>query len=284
MQIKIGTRKSPLAIKQTELACELLNAKLDQVSLEIVPIATEIDSHLNYSLENQGGVGLFTKELDQALLDHSIDIAVHSSKDLPIELNPEISLLGYLPRASASDVLITNKPIDRISRIATSSPRRREQVKVQFPEAQFSYIRGNIQTRLNKVSEGEADATLLAEAGLDRLGIHSFNSLNFTTIDTELMVPAAGQGAIALVSRKSFKFEFNSIFCKSTERAVRLEKNCLAILDGGCQSPAGAYFDGSNLHLFHPGIGYKIFNQGDLSFENFQTRVLQEVRQLKNQL
>lgn len=284
MQIKVGTRKSPLAIKQTEMVCKLLSANLDNASIEIVPISTEIDSHLNYSLENQGGQGLFTKELDEALLEKSIDIAVHSSKDLPIELNLGIKILGYLPRASAADILISSKPFEKIQTIATSSPRRKTQLKKHFPNAEFSHIRGNVQTRLDKLTEGVADASILAEAGLDRLGIETHKDLSFTHVETEILVPAAGQGAIVSLVREEFSLDIQALFCNHTHQAVSLEKECLAILDGSCQSPTGIYFDGSKLHLFHPKLGYKCFNKEDQSFNEFRSFIFQELNSFKKNL
>ena len=284
MHIKVGTRKSPLALKQTDLACHWIDERLSDFTHEIIPINTEIDSHLNYSLETQGGIGLFTKELDSALLNESIDLAVHSSKDLPINLNPKLEVIGYLPRASAFDVLISNKPIELIENIATSSPRRKEQLKSLFPNARFSHIRGNVETRLKKLFKNEADATLLAEAGLDRLEIHSFENLNFTTIDPEVIVPAAGQGAIAIVSRKGSMAALDLKFCEETERAVSFEKEVLAILDGGCQSPAGVYFDGSHLHLFEPRIGYKCFHNNSETFSEFYSSTIKTIKEIKELL
>ena len=284
MHIKVGTRKSPLALKQTDLACHWIDERLSDFTHEIIPINTEIDSHLNYSLETQGGIGLFTKELDSALLNETIDLAVHSSKDLPIHLNPKLEVIGYLPRASAFDVLISNKPIKLIENIATSSPRRKEQLKSLFPNARFNHIRGNVETRLKKLFDNEADATLLAEAGLDRLAIHSFENLNFTTIEPEVIVPAAGQGAIAIVSRKGSITASNLKFCEKTERAVSFEKEVLAILDGGCQSPAGVYFDGSHLHLFEPGIGYKCFHKNSETFSEFHSSTIKTIKELKELL
>lgn len=284
MQIKVGTRKSPLALKQTALACHWIDKRLSDFTYEIIPVNTEIDSHLNYSLETQGGIGLFTKELDAALLDESIDLAVHSSKDLPIHLNPELEVIGYLPRASAFDVLISNKSIASIENIATSSPRRKEQLKSLFPNAHFSHIRGNVETRLKKLSNKEADATLLAEAGLDRLDINSFGNLNFTTIEPKVMVPAAGQGAIAIVSRKDSMASFELKFCEKTDRAISFEKEILAVLDGGCQSPAGVYFDGSHLHLFEPRIGYRCFHMNSETFSEFHSTTIKAIKEIKELL
>ena len=259
MLIKVATRKSPLAIKQTEMVCDWLTQRLEGHSFELFPVSTEIDSRLDYSIEKQGGIGLFTKELDTALLEGNAKIAVHSSKDLPIHLLSSLKIIGYLPRESVSDVLISNKDWREIKSIATSSPRRRHQLSAIFPQARFQLIRGNVETRLNKISDHEADATILAEAGLDRLGISQYKNLNFTNLEHEVMVPAAGQGAIAIVCREDCPIEFESLLCAKTYESVSIEKECLKLIDGGCQSPTGVYFNGNHLHIYHPMIAYRSF-------------------------
>ena len=259
MLIKVATRKSPLAVKQSEMVCDWLAERLGEHSFELFPVSTEIDSRLDYSLEKQGGIGLFTKELDTALLEGNAEIAVHSSKDLPIQLPSSLKIIGYLPRESVSDVLISNKDWREIKSIATSSPRRRHQLSAIFPKAKFHLIRGNVETRLNKISNQEADATILAEAGLDRLGISQFKNLNLTNLEQDVMVPAAGQGAIAIVCKEDCPINFESLFCTETYESVSIEKECLKVLDGGCQSPAGVYFDGKHLHIYHPVVAYRSF-------------------------
>ena len=259
MIIKVATRKSPLAIKQSEMVCEWLASRLSEHTFELLPVSTEIDSRLDYSLEKQGGIGLFTKELDTALLEGDADIAVHSAKDLPIELPSSLKIIGYLPRDSVSDILISKKDLNAIETIASSSPRRRYQLSTIFPQAKFQLIRGNVETRLNKICNDEADATILAEAGLDRLGIVDYKDLVFTNLEHEVMVPAAGQGAIAIVAKVDSPINFQSLFCEKTYESVSMEKACLKVLDGGCQSPAGVYFDGKHLHIYHPVIAYRKF-------------------------
>ena len=259
MILKVATRKSPLAIKQSEMVCEWLASRLSKHTFELLPVSTEIDSRLDYSLEKQGGIGLFTKELDTALLEGDADIAVHSAKDLPIELPSSLKIIGYLPRDSVSDILISKRDLNSIKTIASSSPRRRYQLSAIFPQAKFQLIRGNVETRLNKISNDEADATILAEAGLDRLGIVDYKDLAFTNLEHEVMVPAAGQGAIAIVAKVDSPINVQSLFCEKTYESVSIEKACLKVLDGGCQSPAGVYFDGKHLHIYHPVIAYRKF-------------------------
>jgi len=284
MLIKVGTRKSPLAIKQSQMACDWLSNHLSKDTFQLSAISTEIDSHLDYSLEKQGGLGVFTKELDASIINGSTTIAVHSSKDLPIVIHPDLSVAGYLPRASALDVLVSNVPINEIKRIATSSPRRRSQLEILYPEADFSAIRGNVTTRLNKLSDNMADATVLAEAGLDRLGISSYKDLTFTTLESHLMVPAAGQGAIAIVCKKEDRMHFAEHLCQETYAQIALEKECLKILDGGCQSPAGLFIEGSNLHLYHPSLGYRVIAIEGNNFNDKQIYLSNLMADIKSQL
>ncbi len=263
--IKVATRKSPLALIQAKIVCGYLSKVDSNSELKLHPISTEIDSRLDYSLEKQGGMGVFTKELDSALLNKSADIAVHSSKDLPIVISAGLSVAAYLKRESPLDVLVSTMEHNNIKTIATNSPRRRSQLEAIFPKVKFLLIRGNVQTRLKKILQGYADATVLAEAGLNRLGINEYKGLTFTHLEKEIMVPAAGQGAIAIVCRNEDLSYFSQFNCPKTYEAVTIEKECLKILDGGCQSPAGVYFDGNNLHLYHPSIDYNIYDLGSYS-------------------
>lgn len=284
--ITVATRKSPLARIQTNTAVSLLSEALPDESFQILPIVTEIDSRLDCSLETQGGNGLFTKELDHALLNKTADIAIHSAKDLPIELADSLVIAGYMARESIADCLVSRVERHLIKQIATSSPRRREQLKEIFPDAKFKLIRGNVGTRLQKIANGEADATLLAEAGLNRLEIYEHEGLSFINLEVDLMVPAAGQGAIAVVCRSGDEARYRPHLCDQTFAAVSLEKACLKVLDGGCQSPAGLYFDGTHLHIFHPSIAYnclKIEGNTALEKEAFAVEQVQLIRHRINE-
>lgn len=284
MILKVATRKSPLAIKQSEMVCDWFASRLGEHTFELFPVSTEIDSRLDYSLEKQGGIGLFTKELDTALLEGVADIAVHSAKDLPVELPSTLKIAGYLPRDSEADVLISRKEWHAIETIATSSPRRRNQLSAIFPKAEFKLIRGNVETRLEKICNGEADATILAEAGLDRLKITEYKDLAFTNLEHEIMVPAAGQGAIAIVCRVNNPINFESKLCENTYEAISIEKACLKVLDGGCQSPAGVHFDGKHLHIYHPLISYYKFEINDSPFSEKLESAIGLVNKMKNQI
>lgn len=258
MVTRIATRKSPLARCQTELVTDWLASHAFEGSLEVIPVSTEIDVRLKWSLEERGGLGLFTKELEDALSENRADLAVHSAKDMPTTLPPGLVIAGYLPRADARDVLVKRSQCTGAPKqISTSSPRRRSQLAARYPEAEWKTIRGNVTTRLQKIHDGEADATVLAAAGLKRLGIESFKGLDFEFLPISEMVPAPGQAAIAVECREADFEQYKAIFCLKTERMIELERAILRGLGSGCQTPVGAYFEDSVLHLYHPGIGYQ---------------------------
>lgn len=254
-RLVLTTRRSPLALCQTGLVAEHLTAKLPGWEITTLPLVTTGDRRLSWSLEKAGGKGLFTKELEDALLSEHADIAVHSAKDLPTEMSPDLAIAGYLPRADVSDVLIVRDGCTAPRVLATSSPRRRQQAKELFPTAVWTEIRGNVETRLKKVASGEVDATFLAMAGLRRLGIDSFPGVTFRPLDCRQMVPAVGQGAIALQVRREDVSRFAPLLCAATAAAVTLERRFLRMLGGGCQTPVGAYASDGKLTVFHDRCG-----------------------------
>jgi hydroxymethylbilane synthase len=255
--IRVATRKSPLAMRQTEMAVEALQSKCPHWDFELLPMSTTGDDRLAWSLETSGGKGLFTSALEQAIVEKEADLAVHSAKDLPTEMPDGVVLAGFLPRAPAGDVLIIRDRLSEPSLIATSSPRRRAQLKVLFPKAAWKEIRGNVQTRLKKVSEGHADATVMAMAGLHRLGILEFPGLRFVPIPLQRSVPAAGQGAIGFQVRSGDGPEFSALLCEETARAVHLERAVLASMGGGCHSATAAHYRNGHLHVFDESAGYR---------------------------
>jgi hydroxymethylbilane synthase len=258
-RIQVATRKSPLAIKQTELVLDWLQAKLPEDQFEQLQLSTKIDERLNWSLEKRGGLGLFTKELEEALLDGRASLAIHSAKDLPTTLNDGLHIAGYLPRAKANDVLVKRVNCDAPATIASSSPRRRGQVAEMYPDAEWTTIRGNVATRLRKIAAGEADASLLAAAGLERLGIHQHENLEFIELSLEKCVPAPGQAAIAIQCREVDLDKYQDLFCEPTKLAVTLERAFLHRLGGGCQTPVGAHYNGKILSIFHPKTGFATY-------------------------
>ncbi|HKK17420.1 MAG TPA: hydroxymethylbilane synthase [Opitutales bacterium] len=254
--IHIATRKSPLAIRQTDFVSDWLREKLPEETFEQLQLSTKIDERLNWSLEKRGGLGLFTKELEEALLDGRATLAVHSAKDLPTTLTGDLHIAGYLPRANASDVLVKRAACATPAVIASSSPRRRAQLSELYPEAEWTTIRGNVATRLRKIAEGEADASLLAAAGLERLGISGHEGLEFIELPIKQCVPAPGQAAIAIQCREAELEKYKDLFCETTKLAITLEREFLHRLGGGCQTPVGAHYDGTVFHVYHPEAGY----------------------------
>jgi len=255
MHIKIATRRSPLALWQAEhIAAEL--ERLDaSVTTELVKIVTKGDKILDVPLAQVGGKGLFTKEIDEALLDGRADIAVHSMKDVPTELPAGTAIRAHPRRADPRDAVatITGKGLDTLpegARIGTSSLRRIAQLKSRFPSFEFVSIRGNIQTRLSKLG-GEVDAVILAAAGVCRMGMekqmHEF-------IDTATLLPAVAQGTLGIQTRDAddaLNVLIDQLNDTDTVDRTRAERAFLARLEGGCQVPIAAYatLDGDKLHL-----------------------------------
>jgi hydroxymethylbilane synthase len=225
-------------------------------AIEIVVIKTTGDQIQDRSLEEAGGKGLFTKELDIALIGGAIDFAVHSSKDLPTLLPPEIMIAGFLPREDPRDVWIS--PVARHPRelpkgaiVGTASLRRGAMLKRLRPDLEISLLRGNVQTRLDKVASGAFAGTLLALAGLKRLGLEA-RATRILEIDEFL--PAAGQGAIGITARmgdEKVLAELAPILDSDTGIALAAERAFLAVLDGSCKTPIGAYarVNGQNLNF-----------------------------------
>jgi hydroxymethylbilane synthase len=253
-KVILATRRSPLALVQAELAALHLRAALG-VETEFLTVTTSGDRQAEWSLEKQGGNGLFTAELEAAVLRLEADVAIHSAKDLPGEMAPNLVLAGYLPRADPGDVLILRTGIASPRLIATGSPRRRLQLALQFPEARFIGIRGNVDTRLRKIAEGLADATVLAAAGLARLGIQAWPGLEFQPLDLVRMVPAVGQGAIAVQCREAESDLYAVALDPATFGEVTLERALQRAVGAGCQTAFAAHVSGGTLHLYHETTG-----------------------------
>jgi hydroxymethylbilane synthase len=250
----IATRQSPLALVQSRLVAARFRETLG-VECELLKVVTTGDRQTSWNLEEKGGKGLFTGELEQHLLQGSADLAVHSTKDLPGDLPTGLVVTGYLPRADARDVLVTRHGIASPRTVATSSPRRRLQLTRLFPAAGFTIIRGNVDTRLRKIAAGEAEATVLAAAGLARLDIPSWPGLDFRWLTPEEMVPAVGQGAIAIETRGRDTLKYVAALDGGTARQVNLERALQAALGGGCHTAFGAYATTGLLHFFHERTG-----------------------------
>jgi hydroxymethylbilane synthase len=279
VEIFLATRQSPLALAQAQLAREHIVKQLGLDSVYCLPMKTTGDKQLQWSLEAAGGKGLFTKELEAALLEGRADLAVHSAKDLPTQMDPRLCIVAYLPRACAQDMFICRsvlrgcpvpvlqeidaknpqkflefldffKTLEGPLQIATGSPRRREQMRRLLPCAEFRELRGNVATRLEKVLAGPAEATLLAAAGLARMGYLPWPGLQAIAIPLELMVPAAGQGAIALQCRVEDAARWEFLTHPPTHEAVTAERQVLSQKGGGCHSALGVHCAASRIWMF----------------------------------
>jgi hydroxymethylbilane synthase len=281
MKLTLATRKSPLALVQTELVAAWLQARIPGATCELLKITTTGDKQAEWSLSKQGGKGLFTAELEQALLRGEANIAVHSCKDLPGENTPGLVVAGFLPREDVRDVLVVREGVTAPATIATSSPRRQLQTKQLFPSATFTEIRGNVDTRLKKIAGGLADATVLAAAGLNRLGIHSWPGVVFRPLTVTESVPAVGQGAIAVQCRAADAPRFAAVLDAATARSLTLERALQAAIGGGCQLAFAAHVAGDILYFFHEQTGARTLALTGADFAepvNAAQRILQELK------
>ena len=244
--VRIGARGSPLSLAQTGLVRDALAAANPGRTFEIVPIVTSGDRSQDRRLQDAGGKGLFTKELDEAMLGGRIELAVHSMKDLPTQLPDDIVLAGVPPREDPRDALIcavdahSLRDLPERSRIGTASLRRQAQLLSLRPSFRISMLRGNVETRLRKVAEGEVDATLLAYSGLRRLGLERHAKV---LLDPDESPPAGGQGALAITARRGDE-AMAAVLAPVEDLATRLEitaeRAFLAALDGSCRTPIAA--------------------------------------------
>jgi hydroxymethylbilane synthase len=243
---RLGTRGSPLALWQTEQVAQRLIQQLPGCQPEICIIKTQGDSILDLPLAQIGDKGLFTQELEQALLKQEIDLAIHSLKDLPTGLPEGLALGAILERhdphdvlVSQGDVLLQDLPAGAV--VGTGSQRRRTQLMQARPDLIFQDLRGNIQTRLNKLDRGDYAAILMARAALDRLQLsHRISQV----LPLALMLPAVGQGAIGVEiseSRQDLKTLLAALHDPNTGLCCGAERSFLHALGGGCQTPLGAY-------------------------------------------
>ncbi len=240
--IVIGSRESVLAMVQTRMVLDFLQRKYPQKTIEILSMRTTGDKILDRTLDKIGGKGLFVKELDHALLENRTDLSVHSLKDLPMEVSGELPVLCFSKREDPRDVLVLPKgrtEPDFSKPIGTASGRRVLQLQKVFPEAEFAPIRGNLQTRLKKLDDGQYGAIVLAAAGLKRLGLEERISRYFTPDE---VIPAAGQGILAVQGRTDADRDLFTGFADADAAdAAECERAFVSALDGGCSSPIAAY-------------------------------------------
>ncbi len=253
--LKLGTRGSALALTQSEWVAQRLRDVHSDLQVKIVIIKTQGDRDQNSALNKFSGKGIFTKEIEDALLAEDIDLAVHSLKDLPTELPAGLTLAMPPKREDPRDLLVARVPLRELPKgalIGTGSARRREQLRLLRPDLKFDEIRGNVSTRVRKWREGKYDATVLACAGVARLtsdaaGLHPGESHPLSIVDC---LPAAGQGLLGLEHRERDTLTADllaGIADTESKFAFLAERAFLAELDGGCHIPAGAIaqWDGS---------------------------------------
>lgn len=256
--LRIGTRGSALALAQAHETRQRLMAahSLPEEAFEIVVIKTSGDKIQDRPLSEVGGKGLFTKEIEEAMLDHRIDLAVHSSKDMPTVLPDGLALTAFLPREDVRDAFLSPKAktlqeLPEGAVVGSSSLRRQAMIKRLRPDIEVVMYRGNLQTRLRKLADGEVDATLLAYAGLKRLGLDGEVT---SLLETDVFLPAVGQGAICIESRaedtKTLEM-LAAIHDEDTQVRLDAERAFLGVLDGSCRTPIGglALLDGDTIEL-----------------------------------
>ena len=248
--IRIGTRKSRLAKIQTDIVVNAIKNADSSIICEVVELSTDGDENLNKNLRDFGGKGAFTGTFERALAEGKIDIAVHSGKDLPIELGEGLEIIATPKREAANDVLVTmrGKKLDENSVIGTGSERRKLQTAYKTKS-----ISGNVETRLMKMEKGEYDGVILAYAGLKRLGLDNVEKYDYKIYKTDEMYPAPCQGIIAVEGRKDCKFRklIENINDKNTYISFLAERKIVTEADMGCNFPVGIYsfVEGDKIHL-----------------------------------
>jgi hydroxymethylbilane synthase len=240
--LRVGSRGSRLALAQAELAAERLRGRGVQVAL--VPITTAGDRDRSRPFGEIGARGVFVKEIEEALLDGRIDVAVHSAKDMTSSDTAGLAVGAYLPRDDPRDALCGAEELRPGMRVGTASVRRRAQLLALEPGLVVEPLRGNVETRLRKRRERRLDAIVLAACGLDRLGLGGEIGLRFAPAD---VLPEAGQGAVALQVRAGEEELVAAADDAETRRRVEAERGCVAQVGGGCLAPVAAHHDGETL-------------------------------------
>jgi hydroxymethylbilane synthase len=240
--IRVGSRGSKLALTQAELAAARL--RLPGVEIALVPITTAGDRDRTRPFGEIGARGVFVKELEEALLDRRIDVAVHSAKDMTSTDTDGLRVGAYLEREDPRDALCGAGELFAGMRIGTASVRRRAQLLALEPSLSIEPLRGNVETRLRKRRERGLDAVVLAACGLDRLGLEKEIGRRF---DQDELLPEAGQGALALQVRSGEEDLVSAADHSETRRRVEAERACVARIGGGCLAPVAAHHDGTRL-------------------------------------
>ncbi|MDF2944292.1 MAG: porphobilinogen deaminase [Herbinix sp.] len=246
-KIKIGTRGSRLALIQTNLVIGALQQKYPEIECEIVIIHTTGDKILDKPLLEFGGKGVFVTEFEEAILRDEIDFAVHSAKDMPMELLDGLEIIGVLKREDPRDVLITRQStkLDEIELpvIGTSSLRRQVQIEQIYNNVKCCSLRGNVDTRLRKLAEGNYDGIILAAAGIKRLGLDEELDFQYRYLEVDELIPAGGQGIIAIEGKRNGKLNelWNNISDSKAKMELAMERRALELFSAGCNEPIGVY-------------------------------------------
>lgn len=246
MKIRIGTRKSQLAMAQTYLVMEEIRRIDPSLEIEIVSLSTKGDKILDKPLLSFGGKGVFVEEFESKIKENEIDIAVHSAKDMPMVLLDGLSIVSVLKREEPCDALIMRKgdvwDKNRHTVIGTSSLRRKMQIE-RLGDVECQDLRGNVNTRLKKLEDGEYDGIILAMAGLKRLNLHNDQRFTVTPFSTDTFIPAGGQGIIAVEGREDSPFSelFKQMDHAKTRTELLFERKVLENLSAGCHEPIGVF-------------------------------------------
>lgn len=263
-KIVIGSRESKLAVLQSEMVRDYIKKQDSELEVEILTMKTTGDIILDRTLDKVGGKGLFVKELDKALMDGRSILSVHSLKDMPMEVPEELPLLAFSRREDPRDVLVLPEGVTELDKnkpLGCSSLRRTLQLKKIYPDMEVKSIRGNLQTRLRKLDEGQYSGLILAAAGLKRLGLEARINRYFTADE---IIPAAGQGILAVQGRKGEDYGFLDGYCDADAWAAgSAERAFVKLLDGGCSSPVAAHAEVYAEEIYLRGLYY---NEKDGSY------------------
>ncbi len=246
-RIRIGSRGSSLALVQTRMVIDALKQKYPEYEYEITVIRTAGDKILDKPLPEFGGKGVFVTEFEDALLSGAIDLAVHSAKDMPADLKEELAILGVLKREDPRDVLITLQSADITGKekavIGTSSLRRQVQIQALYGNIQCSPLRGNVATRLDKLSGGSFDGIILAAAGIKRLKLEQEPRYSYRYLEIDELVPAGGQAIIAIEGKRDSKLRsmLESISDPYAGIELAAERRALELFHAGCHEPIGVF-------------------------------------------
>ena len=244
MLVRLGSRGSRLALTQAELAAEALRQANPRLDVALVPITTTGDRDRSKPFGEIGARGVFVKEIEEALLEGRVDVAVHSAKDMTSTATDGLAIGAFLAREDARDALCGADELRPGMRIGTASARRKAQLLALEPRLSIEPLRGNVDTRLRKRGERGLDAIVLAAAGLDRLGLANEIGHRF---DADRLVPEAGQGAVALQVRQGEEELVAFADDSETRRRVSAERACVARIGAGCLAPVAAHHDGEAL-------------------------------------